>query len=109
VGTGYGYQTALLAILAREVWSIELWQDMTKAARASLAAVGLTNVTLLVGDGTRGLPEQARRSTRSSSRLRSRACHRRWQSSSSPTAGWFSRSAPAASRRCACSLRIGLG
>jgi protein-L-isoaspartate(D-aspartate) O-methyltransferase len=32
VGTGHGYRTALLAMLAREVWSIELWQDITDAA-----------------------------------------------------------------------------
>ena len=59
VGTGYGYQTALLAMLAREVWSIELWQDMTDAARTALVKIGIGNATLLVGDGTRGLPEQA--------------------------------------------------
>ena len=59
VGTGYGYQTAILAMLAREVWSIELWQDMSEEARASLVAAGITNATLLVGDGTRGLREQA--------------------------------------------------
>jgi len=59
VGTGYGYQTALLAMLAHEVWSIELWEDMTDTARASLNAVGVTNATLVVGDGTLGLAEQA--------------------------------------------------
>jgi protein-L-isoaspartate(D-aspartate) O-methyltransferase len=59
VGTGYGWQTALLAKLAREVWSIDLWEDMTLAAREALAAEGITNVELLVGDGTRGLPAQA--------------------------------------------------
>ena len=59
VGTGYGYQTALLAALAREVWSVELWQDMIDAARASLRAVGATNVELLRGDGTCGLPSRA--------------------------------------------------
>lgn len=59
VGTGYGYQTALLARLAREVWSIELWSDMTDAARAALAGQRIANVHLVVGDGTRGLPEQA--------------------------------------------------
>jgi len=59
VGTGYGYQTALLAMLARAVWSIELWQDMVDAARASLTELGVTNATLLVGDGTCGLPDQA--------------------------------------------------
>ncbi len=59
VGTGYGYQTALLARLAREVWSIELWQDMVEAARASLTALGIANVWLRAGDGTRGIPDQA--------------------------------------------------
>ena len=59
VGTGYGYQTALLAMLSREVWSIELWQDMTEAARAALEEVGVVNASLLVGDGTLGLPDQA--------------------------------------------------
>jgi protein-L-isoaspartate(D-aspartate) O-methyltransferase len=59
IGTGYGYQTALLATLAREVWSIELGQDMTDAAQASLTKLGVGNATLLVGDGTLGLHEQA--------------------------------------------------
>jgi protein-L-isoaspartate(D-aspartate) O-methyltransferase len=59
VGTGYGYQTALLANLAQEVWSIELWSDMTDAARAALLAQGIANAHLVVGDGTLGLPEQA--------------------------------------------------
>jgi protein-L-isoaspartate(D-aspartate) O-methyltransferase len=59
VGTGYGYQTALLAKLAREVWSIELWHDMTDAANASLTKLGVANATLVVGDGTQGIPGQA--------------------------------------------------
>jgi protein-L-isoaspartate(D-aspartate) O-methyltransferase len=59
VGTGYGYQTALLAALAREVWSIELWPDLTDAARMALDAHGVANVHLVVGDGTLGLPQQA--------------------------------------------------
>jgi protein-L-isoaspartate(D-aspartate) O-methyltransferase len=59
VGTGYGYQTALLATLAREVWSIELWPDMSDVARRALAGQGIANAHLVVGDGTRGLPEQA--------------------------------------------------
>ena len=59
VGTGYGYQTALLAGMAREVWSIELWPDMVESARRSLAGQGITNAHLLVGDGTLGLPEHA--------------------------------------------------
>jgi protein-L-isoaspartate(D-aspartate) O-methyltransferase len=59
VGTGYGYQTALLSRLAGEVWSIELWSDLTEAARSALAAQRIRNVGLVVGDGTRGLPERA--------------------------------------------------
>ena len=59
IGTGYGYQTALLAHLAREVWSVELWPDLTAAARPALAGQRITNVRLVVGDGTQGLPEQA--------------------------------------------------
>ena len=59
VGTGHGYQTALLAKLAREVWSIELWSDMTEAARRGLASQGIANVRLVVGDGTLGLPHEA--------------------------------------------------
>jgi protein-L-isoaspartate(D-aspartate) O-methyltransferase len=59
IGTGYGYQTALLARLARDVWSVELWPDMTAAARAALTGQRIANVRLIVGDGTQGLPEQA--------------------------------------------------
>jgi protein-L-isoaspartate(D-aspartate) O-methyltransferase len=59
VGTGYGYQTALLARLARHVWSIELWADMTEAARSALASESIANVTLVAGDGTLGLAERA--------------------------------------------------
>jgi protein-L-isoaspartate(D-aspartate) O-methyltransferase len=59
VGTGYGYQTALLARLAREVWSIELWPDLTEAARTALAGQRIANVHLVVGDGTRGIPDRA--------------------------------------------------
>jgi protein-L-isoaspartate(D-aspartate) O-methyltransferase len=59
VGTGHGYQTALLARLAREVWSVELWHDLSDAARVNLTAAGAANVHLLVGDGTRGLPAHA--------------------------------------------------
>jgi protein-L-isoaspartate(D-aspartate) O-methyltransferase len=59
VGTGYGYQTAVLASLARDVWSIELWSDLADAARSALAAQRIGNVHLAVGDGTRGWPEHA--------------------------------------------------
>lgn len=59
VGTGYGYQTALLAQLARHVWSVEWWEDLAAAARANLAAAGITNAQVITGDGTEGLPEHA--------------------------------------------------
>jgi protein-L-isoaspartate(D-aspartate) O-methyltransferase len=57
VGTGYGWQTALLAELAREVFSVERFSDLADTARAALA--GRKNVHVVVGDGSEGLPEQA--------------------------------------------------
>jgi protein-L-isoaspartate(D-aspartate) O-methyltransferase len=57
VGTGYGWQTALLARLAREVFSVERFPDLAETARAALA--GHENVHVLVGDGSEGLPEHA--------------------------------------------------
>jgi protein-L-isoaspartate(D-aspartate) O-methyltransferase len=59
VGTGYGFQTALLAHLSRSVWSIERWPDVAEAARKNLARHGARNVEVVAGDGTRGLPEHA--------------------------------------------------
>ena len=59
IGTGYGWQTALLARLARRVWSIERWPDLAAAARENLSRHGAENVTVVVGDGSEGLAEQA--------------------------------------------------
>jgi protein-L-isoaspartate(D-aspartate) O-methyltransferase len=59
VGTGSGYHAALLARLARHVWSIERHAELTEYARSSLYAAGIENVTLVVGDGSQGLPDQA--------------------------------------------------
>lgn len=59
VGTGFGFQTAILALLAREVLSIERFADLAEQARANLEASGITGVTIVVGDGTLGLPEHA--------------------------------------------------
>jgi protein-L-isoaspartate(D-aspartate) O-methyltransferase len=59
IGTGYGWQTALLARLAAEVWSIERYPDLADTARANLEAHGITNAHVVVGDGTLGLPEHA--------------------------------------------------
>jgi protein-L-isoaspartate(D-aspartate) O-methyltransferase len=57
IGTGYGWQTALLAELAREVFSVERFADLAETARAALA--GRSNVHVVVGDGSQGLPELA--------------------------------------------------
>ena len=54
IGTGTGYQTALLAALVGGVYSIERVHDLLEEARVRLAARGITNVTLLEGDGTLG-------------------------------------------------------
>jgi protein-L-isoaspartate(D-aspartate) O-methyltransferase len=59
VGTGLGFQTAILAMLAREVFSMERFADLAEAAGANLRAAGVANVTLAVGDGTKGLPDHA--------------------------------------------------
>ena len=57
VGTGYGWQTALLAELAREVFSVERFADLADSARAALTGRG--NAHVFVGDGTQGLPKHA--------------------------------------------------
>lgn len=54
IGTGSGYQTALLAQVADTVFSIERLQSLATEARAALELVGIRNVTVLVGDGTLG-------------------------------------------------------
>jgi protein-L-isoaspartate(D-aspartate) O-methyltransferase len=59
VGTGYGWQTALLARLAREVVSVERFADLADEARSRLARAGVENVEVVVGDGSAGWPERA--------------------------------------------------
>jgi protein-L-isoaspartate(D-aspartate) O-methyltransferase len=59
VGTGSGYQAAVLAELAAEVDTIERIPELAASARESLAAAGYERVRVHVGDGTRGLPERA--------------------------------------------------
>jgi protein-L-isoaspartate(D-aspartate) O-methyltransferase len=54
IGTGSGYQTALLAVLAEAVFSVERVAALAQSARAALEAAGIRNVTVLVGDGTLG-------------------------------------------------------
>jgi protein-L-isoaspartate(D-aspartate) O-methyltransferase len=59
VGTGSGYQAAVLAELAAEVDTIERIPDLADQARANLASAGYGHVRVHVGDGSRGLPERA--------------------------------------------------
>jgi len=59
IGTGSGYQAAILARLARQVHTIERYPLLAERARAALAAVGIHNVQVHVGDGSGGLPEFA--------------------------------------------------
>jgi protein-L-isoaspartate(D-aspartate) O-methyltransferase len=59
VGTGSGYQAAVLAELAEEVDTIERIPELAEHARANLAVAGYGRVRVHVGDGSRGLPERA--------------------------------------------------
>jgi protein-L-isoaspartate(D-aspartate) O-methyltransferase len=59
VGTGCGYQTAILARLAREVYSIECIADLHRSAAAILREMGVANCYLKLGDGSEGWPEAA--------------------------------------------------
>jgi protein-L-isoaspartate(D-aspartate) O-methyltransferase len=59
VGTGYGWQTALLAWLGQEVWSVERWPDLAETARENLARQGVVNAKVVVGDGSEGLAAHA--------------------------------------------------
>lgn len=59
IGTGSGYQAAILSQLCRRVYSIERWRELQKAAEARLAKLKITNVTTIIGDGWLGWPPQA--------------------------------------------------
>jgi protein-L-isoaspartate(D-aspartate) O-methyltransferase len=59
VGTGLGYQTAVLAQLAARVWSVEVVEELALEAEARLARLGYPNVEIRVGDGSRGWAEHA--------------------------------------------------
>ena len=59
VGTGSGYQAAVLAELGAEVHTIERIEELAEQARANLAAAGYNRVEVHVGDGTLGLPQHA--------------------------------------------------
>ncbi len=59
VGTGSGYAAAILAQIAREVYTIERHKILADTARTRLAELGYTNVSVLYGDGTLGWPQYA--------------------------------------------------
>lgn len=57
VGTGSGYQAALLGLLAREVYSVEVIAELASQARNVLSELGCTNVKVVLGNGSIGLPQ----------------------------------------------------
>ncbi len=59
VGTGSGYQAAVLALLARRVYTVDRWRPLVRDAREVFEALGLHNITAFTADGSHGLPDQA--------------------------------------------------
>jgi protein-L-isoaspartate(D-aspartate) O-methyltransferase len=59
IGTGSGYQTAVLSKLVKQVYSVEVVEPLAQSARQRLHAMGYTNVETRHGDGYRGWPEHA--------------------------------------------------
>ena len=59
IGTGSGYQAAILSLIVREVYTIEIKRDLAKRAREILQRLGYDNVTVYAGDGYLGLPGEA--------------------------------------------------
>ena len=59
VGTGSGYQAAVLSLLCRRVYTVERHRRLMQEAEALFADLGLTNITVRLADGSHGLPEQA--------------------------------------------------
>lgn len=58
IGTGSGYQTATLASLAKKVYTIERFNELSESAQAVLCKLGFTNIEYAIGDGSCGWPEQ---------------------------------------------------
>jgi protein-L-isoaspartate(D-aspartate) O-methyltransferase len=59
VGTGLGYQTAILAHLVAHVWTVEIVEEFVESAQNRLKHIGVENVSIRVGDGSRGWAEHA--------------------------------------------------
>ena len=59
IGTGSGYQSAVLSQLCRRLYTIERYRTLSRAAVNRFESLGITNITTMVGDGMNGWPEQA--------------------------------------------------
>jgi len=59
IGTGSGYQAAILSHLARRVYTVERHRELARNARRTIDGLGLVNVTVMTVDGSLGLPDQA--------------------------------------------------
>src|SRR5262249_4393370 len=59
IGTGLGYQAAILSEMANRVYSIEIIEELAQEARERLARLGYLNIEFRIGDGSRGWPEHA--------------------------------------------------
>jgi protein-L-isoaspartate(D-aspartate) O-methyltransferase len=59
VGSGSGYQAAVLSHLCRRLYTIEIYRELQKAAERRFAALGITNITAIIGNGSLGWPPQA--------------------------------------------------
>ncbi len=59
IGTGSGYQAAVLSHLCRRLYTIERWRELQKAAERRFTKLGITNVSTIIGDGWLGWPPQA--------------------------------------------------
>ena len=59
VGTGSGYQSAVLSHLARRVYTIERYKTLVRSAQSLFASLDISNVTCMYADGSHGLPDQA--------------------------------------------------
>ena len=59
IGTGSGYQAAILSRLCRRLYTVERYKDLARVAVQRLDTLGITNVVVLHSDGTHGLPDQA--------------------------------------------------
>jgi protein-L-isoaspartate(D-aspartate) O-methyltransferase len=59
VGTGSGYQAAVLSHLCRRLYTVERWRELQKAAERRFGELNITNITTIIGDGWLGWPPQA--------------------------------------------------